>query len=385
MKYGKFSSDIKKKLKGSDETSSFVNLPNLLQEASQLGCNCIYLVDYWEGGYENKGDYVPRSDLGGPTAFRTGVAALHAQGGKIIVYLEAFLVTRTNPVGVAHADWAMKDENGEYYTYYGRDRFYLMYPGEGSGWTDYICGLAEQMVRDYGVDGFHLDSYGCQWDRRDYNANHPCASDPAKFNAGAIRLVQTMRQRIQAINPNAVVILECCERTELLDVCDGGQIESAAWLYSPVKVLNEKPWVSQRKYKAFTSHYSMLENEKILRMGYNLSLSPWFLQNPPSQSDYDRMRERIDDKSEWIDRITELWYWDNLLYINGVPRPSDVDLFQLRRDLDMAQYGSGPHYDIPAYFEAVEAYVPLIEKLYTSGKPVKTMVQFLREIQACNQ
>ncbi len=117
-----------------------------------------------------------------------------------------------------------------------------MWPGAGSGWTNYICDAAEKLVRLYGVDGFHLDSYGCQWDLKDSDRRHG-----GSFNQGAINLVRTMRERIQKINPDAIIMLECCERTELLDICDGGQIESGAWLYSPVKVLNEKPWVSQRK------------------------------------------------------------------------------------------------------------------------------------------
>jgi hypothetical protein len=40
-----------------------------------------------KGGRERagsiKGDYVPRIDLGGEAAFRDGIAALHAQGGRI--------------------------------------------------------------------------------------------------------------------------------------------------------------------------------------------------------------------------------------------------------------------------------------------------------------
>ena len=40
--------------------TSFRELPKLLQEARRLGNDVIYLVDYWEGGYFNKGDYLPR-------------------------------------------------------------------------------------------------------------------------------------------------------------------------------------------------------------------------------------------------------------------------------------------------------------------------------------
>jgi hypothetical protein len=366
------SQDIKERLR------TFHNLPVLLQEARRLGCNCIYLISYWQPDYAgNKGDYEIRTDLGGPEAFKDGIAKIHSQGGRIILYLEAFIITRTSKVGQAHGmDWCMKDASGNPQTYYGNPKYYLMWPAEGSGWTEYICGVAERLVRDYGVDGFHLDSYGLQWDLKDYEPKHT-----GSFNNGAINLVRTMRQRIQKVNPDAIIMLEGCEHTELLDVCDGGQIESAAWQYSPVKVLNEKPWVSQCKYKAFTSHYSMEQMDKILEMGYNLSLCPWWFENHIEEKDFKEMRKRMNKPNDWINRMPILWNWDNLLYINRVSRPSNIDLFQLRRALEKSQYSKPRplYYDNDDYWLAVNAYEPLVRKLLKSGKPIKTQEQYLRE------
>jgi hypothetical protein len=363
--------DIRKKL------GTFENLPLLLDEARQLGCNCLYLVSYWEPNYENKGDYAIRADLGGPEAFRKGVEAVHAQGGRIILYLEAFIVTRTSDVGRGHGmAWCIKDAGGNPQTYYGRSRFYLMWPGEGSGWTEHICGIAERLARDYGVDGFHLDSYGIQWDVKDHDPRHK-----GSFNEGAVRLVKTMRQRLQKNRPDAVVMLEGCERTELLDVCDGGQIESAAWQYSPVKVLNEKPWVRDCTYKAFTSHYSMEEMDRILDMGYNLSLSPWWFVHHVEEKGFETMRKPMEDADDWLKRIRILWNWDNLLYINGAARPADVDLFELRRALERRRYVKPrpASFDTPAYRHAVERYEPLVRSLLEKNAPVKTQQQYLLE------
>ena len=76
-----------------------------------------------------------------------------------------------------------------------------------------------------------------------------------------------------------------------------------------------------------------------------------------------------------------LWNWDNLLYINGVPRPANIDLFQLRRDLEMRRYAKPKpqYYDTDAYWAAVNTYEDLVKKLLNSGKPVKTQEQYLRE------
>ena len=48
-----------------DKIASFDELPKLLDEARQMGSDVVYLVDYWQGGYENKGDYEPYAELGG--------------------------------------------------------------------------------------------------------------------------------------------------------------------------------------------------------------------------------------------------------------------------------------------------------------------------------
>ena len=363
--------DIKNKL------GTFENLPVLLDEARKLGSNCVYLISYWQPNYENKGDYEIRTDLGGPAAFKKGVEAIHAKGGRIILYLEAFIVTRTSKVGQKFGPrWCMKDQNQNPQTYYGRSRFYLMWPGAGSNWTEYICRTAENLVRQYGVDGFHLDSYGIQWNLKDHDPKHK-----GSFNDGAMRLVKTMRQRIRKINPNAVIILEGCEQTEMLDLCDGGQIESAAWQYSPVKVLNEKPWVAQHKYKAFTSHYSMIEMDKILDMGYNFSLSPWWFETNTEERDFQRMHEPMNDRDDWIKRIRILWNWDNLLYINEIPRPKEIDIFQLRRDLERQRYikPKPKRYDTEPYRQAVKAYEPLIKKLLKSKTPMTTQQQYLHK------
>jgi hypothetical protein len=366
------SDDIHKKL------GTFRNLPVLLDEARRLGCNCVYLVSWWEPDYAgNKGDYEIRGDLGGPEAFKEGIAGIHQMGGRIILYLEPFIITRTSDVGRSHGpEWCMKDTGGRAQSYYGNRKYFLMWPGEGSGWSDYICGVAEELVRRYGVDGFHLDSYGCQWDLKDADPRHT-----GSFNEGAVDLVRNMRRRIRRIKGDAIIMLECCERTELLDVCDGGQIESGAWQHSPVKVLNEKPWVSQCKYKAFTSHYSMEEMDKILRMGYNLSLSPWWFENHTGEKDFERMSRHIDERNEWIRRMRILWNWDNLLYINGAPRPRGIDLFQLRRELEMVQYSKPKpkYYETESYWAAVDVYERSMKELLSSGKVLKSQGQYLKE------
>jgi len=54
---------------------AFLELPRLLEDARAVGTDVVYLWDYWEASpfapephYFNKGDYIPRRDLGGASA-----------------------------------------------------------------------------------------------------------------------------------------------------------------------------------------------------------------------------------------------------------------------------------------------------------------------------
>jgi hypothetical protein len=287
-------------------------LPNFLDEARKLGTDVIYLVDYWEGGYEYKGTYQPCRKMGGDEAFRDGIAAVRRQKGRIILYLEAFIISRKTDFGRrVGPEWAMMDEKGQYYSYYGTgDRFYLMYPGEGSGWTEYLANLAGEMTRKHHIDGVHLDSYGLQWDWKDYHPRHPQGKDPASFNRGAVELVRRVRAKMREHNPQAVVILEGAEHTELLDVCDGAQIES-------LEVLKKKPWWRKRKYPIYTSSFELAEMKTILDEGYQLALSPWWFESTPDEEDEKRVTAKTDKRNRF-DQLESFSRYNNLLVANGI-------------------------------------------------------------------
>ncbi|UCD29147.1 MAG: hypothetical protein JSV03_01290 [Planctomycetota bacterium] len=295
-----------------DDLKDFRDLPKLLDDARKLGTNVIYLVGYWQPGYEYKGEYIPYEQCGGERAFRDGIAALKNQGGRIILYLEAFIISRKTEFGRrVGPSWAMMDEKGNFYSYYDTgDRFYLMYPGEGSGWTDHIISVAAEFARKYKIDGVHLDSYGLQWNWRDYNPQHSNGKDPNSFNRGTIKLVKRMRAEMRKYNPEAVVILEGAEHTELLDVCDGAQIESLA-------VLKKKPWWFQGKYPIYTSGFELAEMKAILDEGYQLALSPWWLKSHPGKRDQGILAEKTNKRNRF-DQIRALNRYNNILVANDI-------------------------------------------------------------------
>jgi hypothetical protein len=166
------------------------------------------------------------------------------------------------------------------------------------------------MARKDRIDGVHLDSYGLQWDWRDHNPRHPNGKDPRSFNRGAIDLVKRVRAEMRKHVPEAVVILEGAEHTELLDACDGAQIES-------LQVLKRKPWWRQRKYPIFTSSFELTEMKAILDEGYQLALSPWWFRDKPRGRDKERLTT-LTDKRNRFDQIESLNIYNNLLTANDI-------------------------------------------------------------------
>ncbi len=336
-----------------EDFESFADLDKTLADARRLGTDVLYLVGYWEPDYEHKAEYRPKLKWGGDNAFRQGVEKVHRLGGKVIVYLEAFIISRDTDLGRTRGrDWAMMDQQGRYYSYYSTgDRFYLMYPGPGSGWTDYIVGVAGRLARDFRVDGVHLDSYGLQWGWKDYHPNHPDGRDPESFNRGAVELVRRVRTEMRKHVPEAVVILEGAEQTALLEACDGAQIESLA-------VLNRKPWARDGRYPIFTSSFAIEQIQEILDQGHNLAISPWWFKAHPGGRDEKALTGKTDKNSRWA-QIEALHRYHNLLRANDrVPRPP-ADFEGLSQGIIeyLNRNGWGSKFDYPPLKASAQKYL----------------------------
>lgn len=315
---GAGSSLMKYKTERTEGFESFHDLDKMLMDARRMGSNVLYLVDYWEPDYEHKSDYRPKLKWGGDAAFRDGVDKVHRLGGRVIVYLEALIITRDTELGRGVGrEWAMMNASGGYYPYYGRDRFYLMYPGEGSGWGEYLAEVAGRLARDFKIDGVHLDSYGVHLDHvlPDHNPKHPDGRNTESFHRGAVRLVKRVREELRRHIPDAVVILEGAERTDLLEVCDGAQFES-------LDKLRSKPWHGSHRYPIFTSSFDLQEMQDILKAGHNLALSPWWLKAQPRGRDAKRLSAPT-DKNNRFDQLESLHRYHNLLEANHLaPTPT---------------------------------------------------------------
>jgi hypothetical protein len=207
---------------GSGRMRSFLDLPNLLAEAQGLGTNILYLMDYWEGtdqgedvAYANKGDYRPRLDLGGEGAFIAGIDAVHQLGGRVLLYLESFIIYQYSCVGLENGEaWGGRDELD---LRWGLDRFdqiYPNYPGYYTmiapfgQWQDHVVETAERLVAQYKADGIMLDSCAWQMNRPMHNQAENISYSAQDYSKGVLDLVGRVRVAVQKINSDAIVIGE---------------------------------------------------------------------------------------------------------------------------------------------------------------------------------
>jgi hypothetical protein len=216
-------------------SASWCNLENILYEAQQLGTNVIYLPDWYQGGYYNKGDYIP-DDLNygnfcaanGTSALIAGIQSVHDQGGRVIGYLESFIMSQNSQKGVAvGADWQAQrgpdflswtDPSCSSANYCDYNQWWCTpeHPYEGnydfapsySVWQDYVVSVAKRMVCDYHMDGVDLDSMGWTFNRPEKVAKEGVSYTAQQWSEGDLHLVDRVRAAIRACRPDAVVISE---------------------------------------------------------------------------------------------------------------------------------------------------------------------------------
>ncbi len=308
---------------------SFEELPRLLDDARRLGSDVVYLVDYWEGGYSAKGTYEPARKLGGETALRKGIRTVHRRGGRVILYVEPFIVSRKTNFGRRMGPlWGMQDASGRFYDYPGtRNAFYLMQPR--SGWADHLAACCRRLVGDLGADGVFLDSYGCQTGWRDYHPDHPGADAPGWFDEGAVELTRRIRDAVRQENPEAIVMTECDVQEALNRVTDGALEESLA-------TLDQLDWYRRgERYHVFVSEFSLAAMEEILACGLSVSLNPWWFRGPPDDDDFERwLSVEMDlgtNRRRAQKAMRGFMTAYNFLYANGVRLQDRIDVEGLLR------------------------------------------------------
>ncbi|HEV8072183.1 MAG TPA: DUF6259 domain-containing protein [Planctomycetaceae bacterium] len=256
---------------------SFRELPQLVTQAKSLGTEAIYLVDWYEPGWENKGDYIPRSDLGGEAALKDGIAAVHAHGGRIIFYVEGWIVSQQSEVGKKHgAQWSVLLPGDTYVNQY--PGYWKMCPA-AQGWVEYLASVAHR-IGQYGADGIFIDSQGWRGDfwRCVAGAHKHPIGGPDVFNNGCVNLATRVRAALQSANPKAIILTEQPTLIRQFEYKDGSLDDGihdfvTRWL-----------WDAQGHTDTITTSFSLDDWNQILAIGAKLACPGQFLDPPPGSS-----------------------------------------------------------------------------------------------------
>lgn len=217
--------------------TSFTQLPRLLQEARSLGTNVLYLNDFWNGvsnpqgfpPYYDKGDYQPSTALGGSTALQAGISAVHTQGGRVIAYVEPYIIYQYSQIAQKHGpDWGGRDSAGSLDQSF---RYYYTMVQPFAPWQDQVLDIVKRLVGSYGFDGVFLDSLGWQMNKSLHTTAEAVRYSSQQWNQGVLRLVDRTRAAIRTIRPDAVVLSETASGP-LAHHLDGGVSADFAWLAS---------------------------------------------------------------------------------------------------------------------------------------------------------
>ncbi len=265
--------------------SSFYELPQLLDEAKSLGTNIVYLFDYWEGvkeggmpAYWNKGDYIPRQDLGGEKALQEGIRKIHQANGRIILYLEPYIIYYYSSIGRAKGkEWAGRNATGKLDPRWP-DNYEMVacFPP----WQQYLVKLARKVVGDWGADGVYLDSLGWElnWPSHMLHANY----SPQQYSEGVLQMTDEVRKSIQEIKPDAIVMGESTSGA-LPRHSDGGLSADFAWLrnQNQDRLLASPVRYGIPEANIMSNGHNRNELHQIYAAGHNLALANLHLPDAP--------------------------------------------------------------------------------------------------------
>jgi hypothetical protein len=347
---------------------NFRELPSLLGQAKSLGTSTIYLVDWFEGKqgappfnyWMNKGDYYPRVDMGGEAGLKAGISALHAQGGRVILYVEGFIMSKESLIGGGGGPrWSIMNPKGPPAQPYPGN--WKLCPG-AEGWLTYLEGVAGRIGR-YGADGIFLDSQGFQKDWKCVSRTHGHKrNDPEVFNNGCVNLVRRVRTALRTANPEAVVFIEGPTMVRLFRYADG----SFDWGIDTL--VRRWLWDDQGKTDSLTSSYSLDDWNQIVAIGAKLACGSQFLKAPPgasAQEFLEQFRKQelpekpIDLQHTAYHAFWGLHAWRNAGLILGLRMPGLDDI-------------------VPRNWEAIERAPNSIRHAYTSRLKLREVFQGLR-------
>jgi hypothetical protein len=372
-----------------DRIKTFRDLPLLLEGARRLGTDAIYLTDWYNQSgaspdsappkYHGKGDYIARQDLGGPEGLKQGIAALKAAGGKIILYIDGFMIGQNSKIAEEHGrEWAIKDEHGPIDHPY--PTAYMLCPA-CKPWVEYITGVVERMVGEHGASGVYIDSIGIQkgYTCMDASHGHP-VNDHKVFDHGCADMLRSMRSAIRAKDPESVLICEGPKLEALFEVVDG----TLDWGLN--RLVGRPMWDAVGETDIHTAGFSLDDMHQILALGSKVVLAEIWNQRPAGDSAVESLKKHMDTRIPddtkaarmWMERLLQDFHkFRNAAIVLGLAVPG-VDSASPRRGEDDEAFKDAEQ--IRAMCQELRGYATQLDQALAGKQPLGAPTDHIRKI-----
>ncbi len=150
-----------------------------------------------------EGFVVPAADLGGQEGFRRLIATTHELGMKFFTWGPVSMagIARQSAEAQTQPEWWIRDAQGAFHDWY---TFMVPANPHAQGWRQFVVANVRKIVREYGVDGFWLDS---TW--QDHQLHH-LAPDGwmGGPNGDKLSLLDLIVSAAREENPQCIVMAE---------------------------------------------------------------------------------------------------------------------------------------------------------------------------------
>lgn len=193
----------------------YTDLARLVALGKESGLDVLGLFGWAEGGHDRRYPiYEPDPALGGEEALRAGIAAAHAAGQRVVLYVNGQLLDMQTEWYAKHgAKAAAVSERGEVFgeswLKYGDAPMKPMGYGCQSSqvWADRLLELAI-LVQRLGADGIIYDQIGSAHPMfcfsRKHNHKHPARA----IGPGAAANLERIRSHMRGIDPDFIIMTE---------------------------------------------------------------------------------------------------------------------------------------------------------------------------------
>lgn len=196
--------------------------PERLIAESNEAFGGIHMIDISGWAYNRStgrvGDYLS-NDLGGLGELRRMVERAHADGIKVGLYFEGYLIDRRSALArKALPDWQFIDKTGKPRWWSGDMEFFAC-PGV-EAWRRELAGMIARVAHETGADAVYVDQFGLLGPGRacwSGDHGHPVPSNPIMEERAMLR---TIREALDRQTPGVAVYIEYTPPDGLMDLVD---------------------------------------------------------------------------------------------------------------------------------------------------------------------